>query len=360
MPRRALVRYRQTRLPYQVIASAVRGAGRFARSHLKKNWRNYVSKVIKKGKRVFARQGAQMVPANRIKHRPQISGHLGFSSISIGRKRKTKIQHKMLQFVGEKKQRQTVSGLKTGDSGYQTVDVKSFGDGNFLYDLSESFTSATTLNQKIWVNKLTGKLEYTNFSTAPQRVVFYVCKAKHDIYKGQSAYYSPGAAWIQGATDEGITGQQYQVNATPFKIMAFNQNWTVVATKKTSVEPGGSHLFSIYLHYNKFLNLYRLKQLGHAAGTEAYPAVMKGWTYMVMIVVNGIPCTAKVGEVTSVTTTPIEYGAVWGEECSVSAFTPNNTQYTDWINNLTHTTPDNITIVNVDSGNVETIEEENV
>ena len=333
-----------------VAQRSARGAARTRRASFSANRGAAAAAMIH-------RRNVARTQTNRRRRRVFKRVRSGAHTTSSGFRRKKRFPRALrgpLKMVGAKNDYENGAFQANALTGYQAIACKTLLDGNELYRYATKYGSppsnmGTSMTQKIWLGKVKAKYEISNFTNSIVRFEIYDVLPRHDMSAYGGNTVTPLVTWAKGMSDEG-TNDTADFHQSPFKSVDFVKNFVVRKVTRVALDPGASHIHYVNLWINRFIDLYRLVQLGQAQSGQDAAVQLKGFTQHVLIVGNGVPC--KVIEGGAITSTAVEFGCVWSVETSIRAVAPNNTENSA-IDTLSHVTAGLVSLVNDETGNVE-------
>lgn len=243
------------------------------------------------------------------------------------------------------------------DTGFQVMLERPMLLGKDLYRLASKYGDAgTNQTQKVFLETAKMKIEYTNFCSAPLRLKIYDVLPRHDLpmQDGVSENtLTPLYAWHKGMIGESATGAEIEWNANPFKSLDFTRTFRVMRVVNVTLDPGASHMHYVTRHVNRFIDPYRLGQLGQLSTSTGSVNLAK-FTCHTLAVATGVPCvvSAEGADLGKVTTTAVNLGQVFEITANVRAVNPNYTSYGE-TTTLVHHPASEVKIIQVDNGDAE-------
>lgn len=225
-------------------------------------------------------------------------------------------------------------------------------------DLRKFANNPTTVDkeQQSYLKEFTVNQMYTNITECSQRLAVYLIEPRRDM-AASSSVYGPLTDWDAGLVNEGASaGGSAFVNATPFKSREFTTKYVVRKVWHVNMEPGDCHKVYIKRRLYKPIRPYVLDGLGaNLAGTDPFPASLKGYTFWLLAVAIGVPSTISSNG--TVTTTAPALAGVWERQGTVIVNSQMKT-ITTWQNNLASAVGADMSYINADNGEKVTGEEE--
>ena len=188
-------------------------------------------------------------------------------------------------------------GYSNTAQGSNTFSIFSSSDLYFaLQSVTQQPTSAAgsiTNTKRSFFGTYTSELLMTNSSNAQMEVDIYFFKCIRDCGA------STNTLWFSGLLDESNqTTTQYATywNANPLDSQSLRSFWKCKKIIRNILQPGQVHCQKVTVHKNCPLNNETINSQNSSAN------YLRGWSYDILIVARGIPCSATGNSGVSTTT----------------------------------------------------------
>lgn len=160
-----------------------------------------------------------------------------------------------------------------------TIGIQKSNSGLNLVTPSDVTTYTGDKFTRCFIDRSFGRYTMQNVMLSNCTVTIYDIMCRKDL--PVSAVSNPVSAWAQGNIDEGVSGNENVIGATPWSCELFNEYYKVV--QKTEVTLGAGQIHS------HFIKMYPRKMFSSAYAQYTSAGGFKDQTYFCMITVRGQP-----------------------------------------------------------------------
>lgn len=243
----------------------------------------------------------------------------------------------------------------TGAAGKQHCYEYSVLNGNVLYHMMRSMLNtvpdADKQAWKVYSMLYTSRICMLNNGNTTINMRIYDIEARRDRKQGLNG---PHGIWNEGLDDINAAAEPLQSNipySTPFKCPQFTRDFKVCRVQQVTLAAGAQHIHKVVVGGPRRISEYDLERLGQTGDAMGNPAMVKGLSKYVLIVMNGQVVTDTTSG--NATHGRCHIDGTTAEQYQVKVLSQNVPKFT-YLNALSSPVPANIGFMGDDSTNAET------